>query len=225
MNELAITSLDVIKKKCYACKQSKPISEFGNKSTNKDGLQRICKPCQKAARKKYYDANKEKEFENHRRYEIEHRGEINAYRARQRAGDPTYYKRTHEAVKRRSETDLDYLITRRARYRIERAIAVQGAKPDGLILHLLGCPVVEYRQYLETTFNEGMSWAAYRRGEMQIDHRIPCCCFDLSRPDHQRACFHYSNTRMLWTKENIGRKKNQFLGLDEIERYVRSLAS
>lgn len=215
---------DQTMKRCYVCKIEKPLSEFGKKATNKDGLQAICKACQKIERKQYYEANKEKEFENHRKYEVAHRGELNAYRARQRASDPDYYLRAHEYVKRRKQTSIEYLIAHRSRFRIERALTVAGTKASSRVLDLLGCSIEDFKEHLESTFQPGMSWDVYRAGEMQIDHIIPCSCFDLSRPDHQRACFNFRNTRMLFRAENVGRKANRFPTAEELEAFVRSVA-
>jgi len=212
-------------KRCYVCKQEKPLAEFSKKATNPDGLQRLCRACQKAERKQYYARNKQKEFSYHRVYESEHRSEINQYRARQRAADPTYYRRAHEYVGRRKAASLEYLISLRSRYRISRALSVSGSRPCAPILSLLGCPIEDFRKHLEGTFAEGMTWEAYSRGEIQIDHIIPCCRFDLTREDHQRACFHFSNTRMLPKSLNIGRKANVYPSPEELEKYVERFAS
>lgn len=214
-----MTAISILKR-CYKCKQEQPLSAFAKKAKNPDGLQRICRSCQKIERKIYYDSHKEIEFDNHRKYEITHRNEINAQRSRRRSSDPDFYRRAHEADMRRAMRDLDYLVARRSRYRISRALFVQNAKPSHLILELLGCSIVEYRAFLESTFAEGMTWEAYRRGEMQIDHRIPCACFDLRKANHQLACFHFSNTRMLWAWDNAGRTKNEMLSPEGIQAYV-----
>lgn len=212
-------------KRCYICKETKPLLAFGKKATNPDGLQRLCKECQKIERKAYYDTHKEKEIENHRHYEATHRKEINAQRAVKRAHDPTFYQRTNAYVKRRAQESIEYLIGLRSRKRIERAIHVSGAQSHFIILSLLGCSLTQYREYLESTFKDGMTWDLYRKGEMQIDHKIQCCRFDLSRKDHQRACFHFSNTRMLFTSENAGRQQNIHLSEDELESFVRSISA
>lgn len=34
-------------KKCSNCKEEKPLTEFGKRSYNKDGLMECCKTCQK----------------------------------------------------------------------------------------------------------------------------------------------------------------------------------
>lgn len=45
-------------------------------------------------------------------------------------------------------------------------------------------------------------------GEWQIDHRKPCVSFDLTDPEQQRACFHYSNLQPLWEADNKAKWAN-----------------
>lgn len=61
-----------------------------------------------------------------------------------------------------------------------------------------------------------MSWENYGKGKdcWSIDHIIPCALFDLMKPEHQKRCFHYSNTKPMWHFENCSKGKktitNQF---------------
>lgn len=36
-----------------------------------------------------------------------------------------------------------------------------------------------------------------------IDHIVPCASFDLSKPEEQKKCFHYTNLQALWWRDNI----------------------
>ena len=38
-------------------------------------------------------------------------------------------------------------------------------------------------------------------------HIEPCVNFDLSIPEEQTACFHYTNLQPLWAKENLRKNK------------------
>ena len=44
----------------------------------------------------------------------------------------------------------------------------------------------------------------------KIDHIIPCAAFDLTKPENQKKCFHYSNTQPLWAKDNL-RKGDKYV--------------
>ncbi len=49
-----------------------------------------------------------------------------------------------------------------------------------------------------------MSWE--NRSDWHIDHIIPCSAFDLSKPEQQAICFHYTNMQPLEAFRN--RKKH-----------------
>jgi len=210
------------RKRCYRCKEFKDLEFFGKKATNKDGLQRICKDCQKIERKAYYDSHKEKEFNNHRKYEADHKDAINKNRSERRSSSPDYYRNAQEYVRNRKASDLRYLVASRIRYRIQRAISIQSAVKSMPILKLIGCSIEDFVKHLYTTMPEGYTWKSYRSGDLQIDHIIPCLCFKLSIPQHQRTCFHFTNTRLLPSSENASKVKNSFLNPSEIEAVVKA---
>lgn len=70
-------------------------------------------------------------------------------------------------------------------------------------MHLIGCTIAELRVHLQSTFLPGMTWQNY--GQWHIDHKRPCNSFDLSQPDHQLQCFHYTNLQALWGRDNISK--------------------
>ena len=55
-------------KRCYRCKETKLVSEFGNNRSKKDGLCDECKSCRSEYKRRYYKANKEKLNEKSSRY-------------------------------------------------------------------------------------------------------------------------------------------------------------
>jgi hypothetical protein len=63
--------------------------------------------------------------------------------------------------------------------------------------------VEQLRQHLEAQFTDGMSWDNYGRDGWHIDHIRPCASFDLTDPEQQRQCFHYTNLQPLWAADNI----------------------
>ncbi len=70
----------------------------------------------------------------------------------------------------------------------------------------MGCSISYYKDYLESKFQEGMTWKNYGVNGWHIDHIIPCSAFDLTDPEEVKKCFHYTNTQPLWAKDN--RKKS-----------------
>jgi hypothetical protein len=76
-------------------------------------------------------------------------------------------------------------------------------------IELIGCSSKELESYLENQFTEGMTWENYGYYGWHIDHIKPCSSFDLTDPEQQKLCFHYSNLQPLWAKDNI-KKSNKY---------------
>jgi hypothetical protein len=68
-------------------------------------------------------------------------------------------------------------------------------------LKLIGCSIEFLKFYLERKFEYNMNWNNY--GKWHVDHIIPCASFDLSNPEEQALCFHYTNLQPLWAKDNL----------------------
>ena len=45
-------------------------------------------------------------------------------------------------------------------------------------------------------------------GECHYDHMRPCASFDLTDPEQQKQCFHYTNLQPLWAKDNPSKSDN-----------------
>ena len=61
------------------------------------------------------------------------------------------------------------------------------------------------KKHLESTFKKGMNWEKFKKGVIHIDHIRPCVSFDLSKPEEQAKCFHYTNLQALWAHENLSK--------------------
>ena len=72
-------------------------------------------------------------------------------------------------------------------------------------MDLIGCGMHELFAHLEQQFHPRMGWHNYGKSGWHIDHIIPCAAFDLSQPEQQKACFHYTNLRPMWARENTTR--------------------
>ena len=70
-------------------------------------------------------------------------------------------------------------------------------------MELLGCSIETCCQHLESKFQPGMTWENYGQHGWHIDHIRPCASFDLTDPEQQRECFHYTNLQPLWAEDNI----------------------
>jgi hypothetical protein len=85
-------------------------------------------------------------------------------------------------------------------YRNRLRHALKGNIKIGHTKELIECNIEFLRKHLECQFIVGMTWGNY--GTWHIDHIRPCASFDLSLPEEQRKCFHYSNLQPLWAKDN-----------------------
>lgn len=102
--------------------------------------------------------------------------------------------------KNKRQTDVVYKITSLLRGRLRTAL--QNKSKCAKTLELLGCDVEYLRDWLESKFDENMSWDNHGT-YWQIDHIKPCASFDLTKESEQRACFHYTNLQPLEKYENM----------------------
>ena len=106
-------------------------------------------------------------------------------------------------VKNRKRTDHNFKMRLTLRSRLGTALSRQKASKSDSTMELVGCPIEFLRGYLEARFQEGMNWENH--GEWHVDHIRPCASFDLSDPEQQRKCFHYTNLQPLWASDNLSK--------------------
>jgi hypothetical protein len=111
-------------------------------------------------------------------------------------------KHIRERNKKRRKTDITYKLITNLRRRT--TLALKGNKKSTNTMILLGVPNLEFLwTHLESTFKPGMT--RENHGLWHIDHIIPCASFDLSKPEEQIKCFHYTNLQALWAHENLSK--------------------
>lgn len=140
----------------------------------------------RAAGNKWNRKNRDRCLENGRRYKREHVLEEREYR--------------RLYVSRRIKTDINYRIRHFLRNRIKHAL--KHVKKSKRTEQLVGCSIDYLRNHIEAQFNYGMSWENHSQHGWHIDHKKPCASFDLSDPEQQEICFHYTNLQPLWAEEN-----------------------
>lgn len=100
---------------------------------------------------------------------------------------------------RRLRTNINARLANNLRNRL--VAALRGIRKSESALKLLGCSLDDFRIYMESKFEPGMTWANYGN-VWEIDHIMPCAIFDLTKPGHQKRCCHFSNLQPLWVTEN-----------------------
>ena len=69
-------------------------------------------------------------------------------------------------------------------------------------MELIGCDRAFLVKWIESKFQDGMTWANHGNNGWHLDHIRPCASFDLSNHEEQKRCFHYTNLQPLWASEN-----------------------
>ena len=185
-------------KTCTKCNQSKALTEFSKDSGKRDGLTSRCKVCRNAQTKKYRKNNPEKYNASNKKWR---ENNLEKHRASKRKSRrrPEAKKRRNARIKERRKTDLQYRLANNLRSRIWHAL--KGKTKSARTMKLVGCSIPHLIDHLKKQFQPEMTWE--NQGTWHIDHMMPCASFDLSDPEQQRRCFHYTNLQPMWGKENI----------------------
>jgi len=109
--------------------------------------------------------------------------------------------RINKQVRDRRKTDINFRLTLRLRSRL-RAV-LKGTYKSAKTLELIGCSIEFLKEHIENQFQSGMNWEKFKNGEIHIDHKKPCCSFDLSKPEQQRECFGWQNLQPLYAVDNL----------------------
>lgn len=124
------------------------------------------------------------------------------------------YHRQYHA--NRSLTDVDFRLINLLRTRTRLAIQQGKAEKSEKTIELIGCSLAHMRLYIESLFENGMSWDNWSRDGWHLDHIRPCGSFDLQNIQQQRLCFNWRNYRPLWGSDNIS-KNDSYSQQDEIQ--------
>lgn len=170
----------VSEKICAKCREMKQSSDFMKCKRSKDGLHSNCLECVRLM--------PSRSVNYHRRYRSENRDRLNIV--------------NRESKKKRYASDPKYRIQDALASRVRSALT-KGYK-SASTMKLVGCDINFLKGYLEAQFEPNMSWDNY--GEWHIDHILPCASFDLTLPEEQQKCFHYTNLQPLWATTEIARK-------------------
>lgn len=211
-------------KTCTKCGKELPLDQFRQirRRNGSIGYRSECKDCAKVIAAKRYKDNPGKVREVGARWRRNNLEKDSVKSRRWRKNNPEKVKAMN-IKRRRAKLEIDRV--RRAQYRKDRGIADPSYKlmqklrtsmymafknvaKTGHTIDLLGCPIDEFRSYLEMQFLPGMTWDNYGRYGWHIDHIIPLSYFDFTDPEQQRRAWHYTNLRPLWATDNW-RKQNK----------------
>jgi hypothetical protein len=163
---------------CKECKIEKDLTSFNKQIKGKGGYRSTCISCRKHEYldKKDYILQKRKEY-----YDL-HRDRINTIR------------------NNRLKNDVNFKLRDRLRNRLYHAI--KNGQKIGSAVNDLGCSIEKLKIYLESLFQEGMTWENWSYYGWHVDHKIPLSSFNLNnREEFLKAC-HYTNLQPMWRVEN-----------------------
>lgn len=205
------------KKTCVKCKELLDTAAF---HTSQNGLKKACKACEaQLDNRECRICHETKEMSAFRKngwggfrqecYQCE--GESKRSDRGRAAALRCYHVRARDPVNR-----LVYNL-RSSTYRI-----FKGIEKDEHTLQLLGCSPDEFREYLASKFQEGMTMENYGRGGWSIDHIIPLASVNIYDPVERARALHYTNTQPLWEADNA--RKGDKLPDGTLGRFLRPTA-
>ena len=179
---------------CCRCNIEKKLQEFPKDKNRKDGYYIVCKNCRKLIyqsnskdiiekAKKYYQDNKEKNYEK-----------IIERNKKWRSNNPSY-------TTDRKKIDPTFKLIKNTRRRLLRFLESKKLTKRNTTISLIGCSPHELKQHIEHKFVLGMSWE--NQGKWHIDHIIPLSSAK-TEEEVYKLC-HYSNLQPLWEKDNLAK--------------------
>lgn len=210
-------------KKCCTCKEEKPFTLFNKSNNSKDGLSWVCKECSKK-RMEVYESKpgvKERKKERNRLRKINNKKEISAkakiYSAKTR-------QRRNEYVKERRRTDPEFKLKLRLSGSIRDALKTAGVRKTDRTLKLTGCSISQLKIHIESQFEPEMTWDNHGNFGWNLDHIVASTTFNLTSPEEQLKCFHFTNLMPRWATTEIAKAhgSNQIGNIEKSDDLVDS---
>jgi hypothetical protein len=218
-------------KNCTGCKITKNLTEFNKNKSSADGLSYKCKACKAEIDAKYrethkesirakdkiycainsekkkerakiwYSENKERSKESKRIWNGKNAEYIRAHKRKYNDANRDWLnKYMNEYQKNRYQTNIAYRLRQLCNSRIRACLR----KKTKSTIEYIGCTTEFLKAWIESQFYDDMSWDNMRT--WHIDHVKPCASFNFDEESDIYECFHWSNLRPLYAKENIAKR-------------------
>lgn len=211
-------------KLCNKCNIEKSKSEFYKDKYKKDGYKTHCIQCTKSyfeenkkslleSRKVYYLNNKDKIVESKKVYREKNKEHFSEYRRKYYQDNIDRHKETSkinynknkkkilDKYKNRLDTDPFFKFIQNLKCNIRNSLTKTGYSKKTRTFEIIGMEFIQFREYIESQFKDGMSWDNY--GEWHLDHKTPISW--ANSEDEAILLCHYSNYQPLWSFENISK--------------------
>ena len=153
--------------------------------------------------KEYRLKNKEKINEERKEYRLNNKEYFKEYRLKNKKQIKEYTLKNKEhrnkKHKIRNKIDFNYKMRRNLSSRVYSAL--KNSVKSASTMKLIGCSVDDLWNHLESKFKPWMTKENY--GLWHVDHVKACAKFDLTCPEQQRVCFHYTNLQPMEAIENM----------------------
>lgn len=235
LDRVKLCSSDPSLKICSNCMVEKKIEDFRHKKYGRSnhlyGPMSECRSCQieynmaynKKMKGKLPPKTKEQTLKN------------TEYMRQKKLNDPEYHEKCLARARKAKNTEEC-----RAKARIQRKkwlenpanriaknmrdrmrAALRGLSKKESTLNMTGIPFEDLKIYLESKFDDHMSWDNYGTKGWHVDHIIPCNFFDFEKEEHQQICFYYKNLQPMWAKANIS--KGGRVNIDNIQPLLEEI--
>jgi len=174
---------------CSKCKINKPLKEFHKRKEGIFNRRSSCKVCRNFEEKLRYSKNNRIEY-------FEGRIEVKKKYDKEYFFRNKKYKNNYRREKYKN--NLKFKLAQLLRTRIKFK-----SLKSGSTIKDLGCPISEFKLYIENQFESGMSWSNY--GKWHLDHVMPLSHFNLEdRMEFLEACNNL-NIQPMWAKDNLSK--------------------
>lgn len=169
-------------KKCTWCEKNRPLKDYPKDKSIASGYKAKCKECYSLVDSVRYLSKSEVIKEQARSWYASNK------------------QKAATNKRNRLKNDVNAHLADVLRSRLNKA--VKRATRTGSAIDNLGCSISQFKTYIESKFQEGMTWENYGRNGWHIDHIKPFDSFNLINPeDLKRAC-HFTNLQPMWAKDN-----------------------
>ena len=153
-------------------------------------------------RKSYYGNNKETLKEYRTNWKKSNKERIREQGKVYRKLNKTKITKDKQAYSKiKYKTDIQYRLKSSLRSRLK--MAIKEDLKSGSAVRDLGCSISEFKLYIESKFQPGMSWDNWGQYGWHIDNIKPIASFDLTDRQQFLEVCHYTNLQPLWWQDNL----------------------
>ena len=191
-------------KVCRKCQEKKSLTEFYKHKRFKDGRRAICKCCTKKYVEENSDAIKKYQKEYYKKNEEEIKKKVKEWAEKnpeKRREIANKYNRSEKAKELR-KNNINYKLSNYIHSNSARVTKLVKENKQLKSKQYLGCTLEEFKNHIESQWQEGMTWENHGLHGWHIDHIVPVDWF-IKNSDDPWEANHYTNLQPLWAKENI----------------------